>query len=53
MAQPHLSSFGPTAKDLSGLLVPSVRGFNRLLQHRIILLGSEIDDAVSSGKAGD
>jgi len=27
--------------------------FNRLLQDRTILLGSEIDDAVSSGKAGD
>ncbi|CAN5754241.1 hypothetical protein BH24ACT2_BH24ACT2_00200 [soil metagenome] len=52
MAQPHLSSFVPTAKDLSGWS-PQSEVFNRLLQDRTILLGSEIDDVVSSGKAGD
>ena len=47
MAQPHLSSFVPTAKDSSGWS-PQSEVFNRLLQDRIILLGSEIDDAVGN-----
>ncbi len=47
MEQPSLSTFVPTAKDSSGWS-PQSEVFNRLLQDRIILLGSEIDDAVGN-----
>ncbi len=45
--EPHLSAFVPTAKESSGWS-PQAEVFNRLLQDRIILLGSEIDDAVGN-----
>jgi ATP-dependent Clp protease protease subunit len=47
MELPRLSTFAPTAKDSSGWS-PQSEVFNRLLQDRIILLGSEIDDTVGN-----
>ena len=47
MEHHSLSSFVPSAKDSSGWS-PQSEVFNRLLQDRIILLGSEIDDAVGN-----
>ena len=47
MEQPSLSPFVPTAKETPGWS-PQSEVFNRLLQDRIILLGTEIDDAVGN-----
>ncbi|HEV2809832.1 MAG TPA: ATP-dependent Clp protease proteolytic subunit [Acidimicrobiales bacterium] len=47
MEQPSLSPFVPTAKESAGWS-PQSEVFNRLLQDRIILLGTEIDDAVGN-----
>jgi ATP-dependent Clp protease, protease subunit len=47
MEQPNVSPLVPTAKESSGWS-PQAEVFNRLLQDRIILLGSEIDDAVGN-----
>ena len=47
MEQPSLSPFVPAAKESAGWS-PQAEVFNRLLQDRIILLGTEIDDAVGN-----
>ena len=43
----NLSAYAPTAKESAGWS-PQAEVFNRLLQDRIILLGSEIDDTVGN-----
>ncbi|HEV2070919.1 MAG TPA: ATP-dependent Clp protease proteolytic subunit [Acidimicrobiales bacterium] len=47
MDQPSFSPFVPAAKESAGWS-PQSEVFNRLLQDRIILLGTEIDDAVGN-----